>query len=93
MYKLYSTRANYTKKLNEINLKMGFPSKKYSKILAGKRKHFIAKKIMTRTWANENPQITKQGKYAFPVPKEMEKDFTGLVEYNNNWYESEITKL
>jgi len=85
-FKLYISKSEYTKRLNLVNEKLGFPSKKYSKILNGKRQHFVADRIMTRTWADENPRLTEQNQYAFPISKEMEKDFTGFVEYDENWY-------
>lgn len=81
-FKLFNSKSAYTARLNLINKDLGFPNKKYSKILNGIRKHFIANKIMTRTWAEENPILTEQNQYPFPVSKEMEKDFIGLVEYN-----------
>lgn len=85
-FKLYISKSEYTKRLNLVNEKLGFPNKKYDKIVNGKRQHFVADKIMTRTWANENLKLTEQNQYAFPVSEEIEKDFTGLVEYNPEWY-------
>ena len=85
-FKLFNSKSTYTARLNLVNQELGFSNKNYSKILHGKRVHFVADKIMTRTWANENPVLTEQNQYAFPVEKSMEASFTGLVEYNPSWY-------
>lgn len=85
-FKIYDSKIEYIIKLDEINKQLNFPSKNYSKILNGKRIHFIADKIMTRTWADENPRLTEQNKYAFPVDEDMEKNFIGLEDYDSNWY-------
>lgn len=85
-YKLFNSKSTYTARLNLVNKEKSFPSKNYSKILRGKIVHFVADKIMTRTWADENPRETKLKQLPFPVSKEMEKDFTGLVEYDENWF-------
>ena len=57
-YKLYISKTEYTKRLEIINKEMGFPSKKYQKYVLGRLRNFTSKKIMTRTWANENPRKT-----------------------------------
>lgn len=85
-FKLYISKSEYTKRLNLINEKLGFPSKRYSKIKNGVREHFVSDKIMTRTWAEENPRLTEQNKYAFPVSESIEEYFLGLVEYSPEWY-------
>ena len=85
-FKLFNSKSTYTARLNLVNKDLGFPNKKYSKILRGIRKHFVADRIMTRTWADENPRETKLNQLPFPVSKEMEKDFIGLLEYNPEWY-------
>lgn len=83
-FKLYISKSEYTKRLEIINEKMGFPSKKYQKYIMGRLRNFTSKKIMTRTWANENPRKTKLGEY--PLPIEGQTNLTGLVEYDKNWY-------
>lgn len=85
-FKLFNSKSAYTTKLNLVNTEKGFPNKNYSKILRGKRVHFVADRIMTRTWAEENPRETKLKQLPFPVSEEMEKDFTRLVEYDENWF-------
>ena len=92
-FKLYKSKSEYTKSLNLINEEMGFPSKKYQKYIRGRLRKFTSNKIMTRTWADENPKKTLQNKY--PMPIEGETTLTGLVDYNENWYpdESIIKKL
>jgi len=92
-FKLYISKAKYTAKLNEINTQLGFPSKRYSKFINGVRKHFVADRVMTRTWADENPRETELKQFAFPVNKEMEKEFTALVEYDKDWYPIEEIKI
>ena len=89
-FKLFNTKSTYTARLNLVNTDLGFPNKKYSKIINGERKHFVDDKIMTRTWADENPRETKLNQFPFPVEKSMEVSFTGLVEYNEDWYETQI---
>ncbi len=83
-YKLYSLKSNYTKKLEKINTKMGFPSNKGTKLVDGKWKELTFSKIMTRTWAEENPRQTLSGKY--PLPIEGATNLTGLVDYDEKWY-------
>lgn len=96
-FKLYDLKSEYIKQLGIINSEMCFPSKKYSKIINGKRQHFVADRVMTRTWANENPRETKEKKFILPIPKFIEVDFEKgeLVEYDKNWYPEEdlVNKL
>ena len=89
-YKLYNSEFDYTIKLNEINILLDFPNKKGTRLVDGEWKELTFKNIMTRTWADENPRLTQFNQLAFPVSKEMEKDFTGLVEYDEDWYPEEI---
>ena len=85
-YKLYNSEFDYTIKLNEINILLDFPNKKGTRLVDVEWKELTFKNIMTRTWADENPRLTQFNQLAFPVSKEMEKDFTGLVEYDEDWY-------
>ena len=84
VYKLYTLKTEYTKELEKINLKMGFPSNKGTRLVNGKWKELTFKKIMTRTWAEENPRITLTNKY--PLPIEGATKLTGLVDYDKDWY-------
>ena len=86
-YKLYTSKSEYTKRLEIINKEMGFPSKKYQKYVLGRLRNFTSKKIMTRTWANENPRKTLSGEYPLPIEG---KSLTGLVNYDKNWYDDKI---
>ena len=88
LYKLYILKTEYTKELEKINLKMGFPSNKGTRLVNGKWKELTFKKIMTRTWANENPRITLTSKY--PLPIEGVTKLTGLLDYDETWYSTEI---
>ena len=88
VYKLYTLKTEYTKELDKINLAMGFPSNKGTRFINGKWKELTFKKIMTRTWADENPRITLTNKY--PLPIEDITKLTGLVDYDETWYSTEI---
>jgi len=92
-FKLYNSKSAYITRLNLVNKDLGFPNKNYSKIINGIRKHFVADKIMTRTWAEENPRETKLNQFPFPVEKSMETSFTGFVEYNPEWFEEIEPKI
>ena len=83
-YKLYSSKLEYTKELNLINKEMGFPSNKGLVFENGKWIEKTFDRIMTRTWANENPRITLQDKY--PLPIEGVTKLIGLVDYDKTWY-------
>ncbi len=89
-FKLYTLKSNYTKELDKINTKMGFPSNKGTRLVNGKWKELTFSKIMTRTWATETPRKTKTGKY--PLPIEGVSNLTGLVDYDENWYPIEEMK-
>lgn len=90
-FKLYNLKSEYIEQLNTINEEKGFPNKGYSKIINGVRKYFVSDKIMTRTWAREDPRETKEKKFPLPIPGENEKDFTieELVKFDKNWYPEE----
>lgn len=94
-FKIYNTQKDYSDKLIEINLKYGYPSKEYSKILNGKRIYFVCDTVVTRTYANEIPKLTEQGKYVFPVLDYVKKEFIQieLTDYNKEWYKGEIFEL
>ena len=83
-YKLYSSKSEYTKELESINTKMGFPSHKGTRLINGKWKELTFDRVMTRTWANENPRITLLNKY--PLPIEGVTKLIGLVDYDKTWY-------
>jgi len=83
-YKLYSSKLEYTKRLNLINKEMGFPSNKGTRLVDGKWKELTFDRVMTRTWANENPRITLLNQY--PLPVEGFSKLTELVDYNKTWY-------
>jgi len=90
-FKVYDTKILYSIKLAEINLKYGYPSKEYSKILGGKRFHFVCDTVVTRTYAIENPRETENKKYIFPVLDYIQKEFDALelMNYNTTWYKEE----
>lgn len=58
-FKVCDTKILYDLKLAEINLKYGYPSKEYSKIIDGKRYYYNCDTVVTRTYATENPRITE----------------------------------
>ena len=83
-YKLYSLKSDYAKELESINTKMGFPSHKGTRLINGEWKELTFDRVMTRTWANENPKITLLNKY--PLPIEGVTKLTELVDYNKTWH-------
>jgi len=83
-YKLYSLKSDYAKELESINTKMGFPSHKGTKLVDGKWKELTFDRVMTRTWAEENPRITLLNQY--PLPVEGGVKLTELVDYDKTWY-------
>ena len=83
-FKLYLSKTEYTKRLNIFNKEMGFQSNKGTRLVNGQWKELNFSKVMTRTWADENPRITLQSKY--PLPIEGKTTLTGLVDYDKNWY-------
>ena len=92
-FRIFDTKSDYLEKLNEINLKYGYPSKEYSKILSGKRIHFVCDTVVTRTYAIENPRQTKNGKYVFPMLDYVKEEFSVLVDYDTTWYKKEEIEM
>lgn len=93
-YRLYVDINAYISFLNRINVFLVFPSKNYEKIRHGKRKKYTSDKVMTRTWAEESPRETLQGRYPMPVDLVLKAEFNIpdilLVDYDPDWYDDEI---
>lgn len=90
-FKICDTKILYDLNLAEINLKYGYPSKEYSRIIGGKRLYFTCDTVVTRTYATENPRETEQKKYIFSVLDYIEKEFnqSELVNFNEDWFKEE----